>query len=320
MKILKGQKHSYWTGQTLVSLDGLLEANSLVKAALGKPSFLKKNTMDCLLLLQANRRYETVISDVSYNEDYKNRFIARINAALDAIENGNPAVEAAANALCEKLVHLAHHIEPSLSLEKTFTPAEDGEVFDAGKIAAGEAIAFFDKTEGLTPKQAHGGGAYRILINTDVYWAGDPTAQCAALMALVVLLQRNCPVEIWIQQGWMGNDASDGVTIFKIFEGSQVTARQLYFWIGSPYKDNPYSFVVNRCLKRTSHATSGPPEIPCDLYIYGPHMPKIAAQEGEEPDDAIVKWIAGTAKPLLFDEELPSGWCGYGTTIEGMWE
>jgi len=228
----------------------------------------------------------------------------KLRKALNEIENGNPDIEADVNALAKEYEDHAKEVEPSLTLDSQFSPGEEGEQFDAGKIASEDPMAFFFRSTTNRPKSGKGDGAFRILINTDVSWWGDPTKQCAALMAIVNLMKRQAPVEIWVQQGWVGPDTGSGVTLFKVFSGGQILTKHLYFWIGSPYKDNPYSFVVNKKLGRVNQGVSLEPEIPCDLYIYPQFMPSLKS------DGAFKAWITQTARQMLFDEELPDGWCG----------
>lgn len=305
MKILTGQTHvsayGNFAGLTTIALDDLAEANALVKAALGNPEFLKKSYHDCMNIVLANRgRGAANIPKpkIGWMKD-------ALEESLDQIENGNTVINANAIKLADSMIDAAKNIEPSLTQEQTYQPSEEGELWDAGKIASNDPIAFFSPNRTDRPKSGRGDGAFRILINTDVGWWADPTTQVAALMAIVTLLQRQAPVEIWIQQGWLGDSTTDGITLFKIFSGGAILPQHLYFWIGSPYKDSPYSYIVNQMLRRVKSRVSMSPELPCDLYIYGSFMPKI------KNIDAWNDWVAKTARPMLFDEEMPDGWSGY---------
>ncbi len=304
MKILKGQTHVNLQGQTTIALDGLNEANQVVQALLGNNEFLSDSVKDCCRILGNNigRGLKEALGFNSYDKDHYQKGLLE---SIEQIEKGNPAINEEVNKLAYELAERAKEIEPSLTLDQQYSPNEEGEIFDAGKIAASDPMAFFNRSNTDRPKVGKGNGAFRILINTDVSWYGDPTANCAALMAIVMCLQRQCPVEIWTQQGWMGSGSENGITLFRTFSGGQVLPQHIYFWIGSPHKDSPYSYAINRWLGRKAHGTSGPPEIPCDLYIYGSHMPS--------PTDAEKwsKWVAATARQMLFDEEIPDGWMGY---------
>jgi hypothetical protein len=302
MKVLTNQTHQGVSGLITVALDGLTEANGIVKAALGDPTFLPKHWAECQTMLKSNK---------NYGERFKNQNLEKntLEECLTQIEQGNPEIVANANKLCDEFVEQAKLIEPSLTLEKTYMPTEEGEIFDAGKIASDDPMAFFDRQKEGNPRSGRGDGAYRILINTDVSWYGDPTVHTAALMAIVILLQRNAPVEIWIQQGWWGRThyvagKGDGITLFKVFSGGVIQPQNIWFWIGSPYKDIPYSWVVNKMIGRTNNSVSLDPEIPCDLYIYGHRMPDLKSADFAE-------WIAFTSRQMLFDEELPENWSGY---------
>lgn len=306
MKLLQGQKHiTSWRNYdnlTTIALDDLSEANGLVKAALGDESFLKASFDECMKIMRANvgRGAKRVPGNINVNGMRDN-----LEEALREIEHGDPTINAEASKLAEEYAAHAKEIEPSLTVEQSYRANEDGELWDAGKIASHDPMAFFAPGRTERPKSGRGDGAFRILINTDVSWWGDPTSQCAALMAVTLLLQRQCPVEIWTQQAWLGNHSTDGVTLFKVFSGAVVQPQNIYFWIGSEHKDSPYSYIVNKMLHRQSSGVSVPPEIPCDLYVYGQFMPRL------KDHDAWSEWVAKTAKPMLFDEEMPDGWSGY---------
>ena len=310
MKLLQHQKHFGRFGDvfhnlTTIALDDLGEANGLVKSALGDDSFLKESYKSCMDILRANKGRRGVLPAKPSVGWFRENLIE----ALQQIESGDAKVNLEAAILAEKMVEQAKEIEPSLTLEKAYTPSEEGEIFDAGKIASSDPMAFFAQNRTDRPKSGRGDGAFRILINTDVSWWGDPTTQCAALMAVVLLLQRQAPVEIWIQQGWLGSTPTDGVTLFKIFSGGVIQPQNIFFWIGSEHKDSPYSFIVNRMLQRQQSRVSTSPELPCDLYIYGQFMPRIDDVEQWN------NWIAQTAKQMLFEEELPENWSGYLSTL-----
>lgn len=304
MKVITGQSHAGYKGLSTVALDNLAEANGLVHAAMGDEKFLKASFEDCMRIRGANPHYAL---KNTHNDSLKDQ----LKRALLEIEVGNAEVNATANKLCAEMVEKAKDIEPSLSLEKSYKPSEEGEVWDAGKIAADDPMAFFDPQRNAQPRSGRGDGAFRILINTDVAWYGNPAQQCAALMAVVLLLQRQAPVEIWIQQGWLGSAKQDGITLFKIFSGGVIQPQNIYFWIGSPYKDHPYSWAINRVLGRRYSGTSSAPEIPCDLYVYGYQMPNI------DDSASFSKWVAGTARQMLFDEELPENWYGWKSSMDG---
>lgn len=305
MKVKRFQKYERYNNTTTVVLDSLSEANGLIRRALDdKEAELPKHFNDYMKIIQANANYMARGMGNSLEA-----LRSELEEALHQIEHGKPAIEDKANQLCEQFLDRAKEIEPSLTLETPWSPDEGGDMWDAGKIAEEAPLAFFNRKAEEKPKTGRGDGAFRILINTDVHSAADPTRECAALMALVLVLQRSAPVEIWIQQGWLGAEATDGVTLFRIFSGSQLQPKNIWFWVGSEHKDSPYSWCVNRMLGRRQSAVSRTPELPCDLYVYGAICPSTNDKEGWS------QWVANTAKPLLFDEELPENWKGYDSKI-----
>ena len=121
-------------------------------------------------------------------------------------------------------------------------------------------------------KEGAGQGAYRLLINTDVSWWGNPVDNDAIVGSIIMLLQRFAPVEIWIQQGWLGCCETDGVTLFKLDFTSAFNPTQLSFWINHKGKDIPFSHQINAVLGRQNTRTSITAAIDCDLMLRGDWM------------------------------------------------
>jgi len=224
------------------------------------------------------------------------------------ITHGDPAYKESITELCEKLVDLASEIEPSLSVNYSgFQRSEDG--IDAlPKLVA-------QRDENPYPRRKNGGdqvkdgtgqGAYRIIINTDISWWGQPTDAAGMMGALIVVLSRFKPVEVWVQQGWMGPDDGDGVTMFKLDFTGGFDPTQLAFWCGHPKKDAVYSYILSRALNRNGSNTSTTAEIECDLYVRGDYMNSIGITESHQflnllhtdRVDLMAKWIAATAMKI----------------------
>lgn len=303
MKYAKGQK-TKWSGSTLnnattILLDGgLSEAIDLLKAqdllsdnALANPSRFS----DFDSIVAANKAYAgECLSQMKYN----------LRSAVSQIGKIPSNKQAEITALTEEFYHKALEIDPSLSLDPQFQMAEEGDMWDAGAIAEGKTLCMITKTESSMPKTGKGDGCFRIVINTDCPWSACPTRYGAALTALAMILQRIAPVEVWVQQGWLGSNEKDGVTLFRICSGASVSVQNLWFWTSSPLKDMPFSYAINRCLGRRHNGCSTDPEIECDLYIHGSMMPEVHSDQDWQ------KWIAQTAKPILSDHEIGSGWTG----------
>jgi hypothetical protein len=66
-------------------------------------------------------------------------------------------------------------------------------------------------------------------------------------------LQRFGPVELWIQQGWLGKEDNDGVTLFKLDFSQGFQPTQLAFWCGHELKDTSFSFEINMALGRATN-------------------------------------------------------------------
>lgn len=237
-------------------------------------------------------------------ENYQKSFDECVQNILDGKIPGYPTVVEEAKALADELKDLVLNLEPSLRLDQSWTQVEQSDVWDPGAIAAGEEKPCFQKNkEEKETKVGAGDGAFRIVINTDVYCGGNPCFQAATMAALVDILQGKAPVEIWVQQGWIGHGAENGVTLFPVHRGGAFDLSKVVFWIAHPGKDSPFSFVISRVLGRRCSGVSEASELPCDLYVYS-----LLAPLAEKDKAAYAEWIKATARKMLFEEEDPQNW------------
>ncbi len=223
------------------------------------------------------------------------------NKCADAIIKGDSRTKSRIAEMVPILRDLAIEIEPSLAVSyHGYRRALDGIHAAPELIAAGEELCCFERRRsGEDIMQRSGDGAYRIIINTDVKWMGNPAENAAMMGALVVLLQGFGPVEIWIQQGWLGKKPRDGVTLFKLDFNGAFDPTALAFWLGHPQKDATFSFWVGVALGRESNGLSHVAEMECDLYLHG-HMPTdISRGTNSEKFGHMAKWIADTAMQIV---------------------
>jgi hypothetical protein len=236
----------------------------------------------------------------------------RFRECCTAIVSGDPALKAEITGTLEALRDAAVEIAPMLAVGyRGYQRSEDGFTAAPELVAAGEENPCFQRKPGSDEiTKRSGDGAYRIVVNTDVAWWGKPADNAAVMGALVTLLQQFGPVEIWIQQGWLGSPgehaAGDGVTLFKLDFTGSFDATQLAFWLGHKYKDTIFSHIVNRGLGRQNTHTSTTSEIPCDLYLRGDWMTlhhvtasALAAMTHIERIDTMAQWIAKTAMQII---------------------
>lgn len=240
-----------------------------------------------------------------WEEDFGN-----YELAAKEITQGNPYTKREIAVLATRLMHLALDLQPSIaSAYQGFERWEDGDEVLLDLLRAGDDRPFLRRKRGeLAPKPGKGDGAYRILLNTDVAWWGTPVMNAGVMGALVLLLQQFAPVEIWIQQGWLGQDEDDGVSLFKLDFTGSFDATQLSFWCGSPYKDSPFSYFVSRALGRQNRKTSVHPELPCDLFLRGDWMTLYGVDKGfdqkpqAEQEQLAAQWIVQTCSQMVFGE------------------
>jgi len=237
---------------------------------------------------------------------------AKYDRAAKAITLGDPDSKHAITELAMKLMAMALEIRPSISSSYCgFERCEESEEVVIDLLREGDDNPFLRrKRSEQEPRSGKGDGAYRIIINTDVSWWGKPEMNCGVMGALVLVLQQFAPVEIWIQQGWIGSDPDDGVSMFKLDFNGSFDPTQLSFWTGSPYKDTPFSFYISRSIGREGTETSTKPELPCDLFLRGDWMTlggieEYSFKQKSQPEqlELAAKWIAKTCNNILFSEE-----------------
>ena len=240
--------------------------------------------------------------------------IAKYGSAVSEITHGNPAAKHEISELATKLMQMALELQPSIAFAYCgFERWEDGDEVLMDLLGEGDDRPFLRrKRSEVEPRQGKGEGAYRIIINTDVAWWGKPEMNAGVMGGLVLVLQQFAPVEIWIQQGWLGSGEDDGVSLFKLDFNGSFDPTQLSFWCGSEYKDIPFSNFVNRSIGRESSGTARHPELPCDLYLRGDWMTLhgIGQEFTQLPPakqlDLAAKWIAETCNDILYGEQTLS--------------
>jgi len=292
---MKSYKSPTNNGGTTIILDSQEQAIQLAKDA--KDKFF--NTKEFY------RLDDTMVGNLKNNLDQ----------ACKDITTGNIEFQRDAEERIETLLGMVDDLVPSFSQSKQgYTREENGITTTADLILSGEEKCCFNRksSEELEVKRGTGDGAYRILINTDVAWWGNADDNLYVIGALIVLMQRYAPVEVWIQQGWLGSSENDGVTLFKLNYESSIDLTNLHFWIASQYKDFPFSWAVNKSLGRNDTRTSIVSEIECDLMIRGDWFRtfdlteyKLSTMLYTDKLDLMAKWIAYTGYKILHDGDVP---------------
>jgi hypothetical protein len=238
--------------------------------------------------------------------------IDKYSEAASEITVGDPAIKHSISELAAKLMQMALDLNPSIKSSYCgFERWEDGDEVLMDLLREGDDRPFLRRKLGQTePRSGKGDGAYRIILNTDVAWWGTPTMNASVMGALVLVLQQYSPVEIWIQQGWLGDNPDDGVSLFKLDFNGNFDPTQLAFWCGSKLKDVPFSQFVNRSIGRECSKTSIHPELPCDLYLRGDWMTLHGIDSKSFPLlppaeqlKLATQWIADTCANVLYGEE-----------------
>lgn len=280
---------------TTIILDSVNDAIKYGESALNNPTWLNEHYKGSDYLKQSKEMWSQCIHSLTHGDE---QFGAKIAEIID------------------KLLDIVDQIEPTFSMNRQGfeRSAEDGIITTPELLQSNEEKVTFkpkysDAHREL--KKGSGEGAYRIIINTDVWFNGLPEDNCAMVGALIELLQRFAPVEVWIQQGWLGGDINDGVTLFKLDYTLSMDITSLTFWINHPYKDSVFSYLVNRGLGRKSTATSCVSEIENDIMFRGDlqemfgFSDTIADKLYTEKMDLTAAWIAHTAYKLLFNTDEP---------------
>ena len=121
-------------------------------------------------------------------------------------------------------------------------------------------------------------------------------------------------MELWIQQGWLGKENGDGVTLFKLDFSQGFQPTQLAFWCGHKLKDTSFSFEINMGLGRNSGGSTKSAEIPADLFLRGDWMKVYGVNKDfhkllhTEKVDIMAKWIAETAMQILKSNNNNHDW------------
>jgi hypothetical protein len=233
------------------------------------------------------------------------------HGAKSRIMHGDPGQRDEITKLAARLCDMVLDAEPSLSCGASgIERCEDGfAILPELALAGDERCEIRRRKSQEIVKPGAGDGAYRIIINTDVPWWADPTMNAAVMGALVMVCQNFGPVEIWIQQGWIGNDPNDGVTLFRLDYSGQFEPAHVAFWVGDKCKDRPFSEFINKGLGRTGTSTSTTPQIPRDLYMHGCWLNDAESEnlhEVSNDDEKIAiaaKWVAQKAKEIVFHPE-----------------
>lgn len=255
---------------------------------------------------------KTTISYGSLHREYA-QMQTEFGKCVEDISKGNPELKEKISELTDDLRDLVLDIAPSLSASYAgFQRSDDGFSVNPDLLAAGEELCCIQRKKGGdSVKQGAGEGAYRIVITTDVEWCGRPDDNAAMIGALVVLLQQFKPVEVWIQQGWLGEHWGDGVTLFKLDFTGAFDVTQLAFWLGNPNKDRVFSYLINKGLGRSTVHSATTSEIPCDLWLRGDWLKENGIDEWEfarmlhtDKVDLMAKWIANTAVRVVFNGEI----------------
>lgn len=263
----------------------------------------------------SNKTRTKTISVSKYEQNWSAKF-AEYQLAVGEVVHGNAAAKHRISELAAKLMNLAVELQPTISSNYCgFERWEEGDEVLPDLLREGDDRPFLRRKRGeVEPRAGKGDGAYRIIINTDVSWWGKSEMNAGVVGALVMVLQQFAPVELWIQQGWLGSDTDDGVSLFKLDFNGSFDPTQLSFWVGSCYKDIPFSNFINRTIGRENSRTSLQPELPCDLYLRGDWMTlhgfkndsakqDFAALPQTEQHNIMAKWIAETCNNILYTEE-----------------
>lgn len=301
-------------GKTIV-IESLAEALEIAREGLVKELHENEDRVPgSVLKLVSFPRDEERVEETTTVEAYTanlHRRMANFEKCVSVISVGDPAVNQFVSETAEALTDLVQEIEPSLrGSYDGFERSEEGVFIAADLLASGDDRPFFRRRlkQGTDGSSGRAEG-YRIILSTDTSWFGKPEDNAAVVSALILCLQRFGPVELWIQQGWLGPGANDGVTLFKLDFTSSFDPSQIIFWCGDPLKDTCFSFEVNMALGRNSGKTAKHPEIPADLFLRGDWMRTFGVNEEfpkmlhTEKLDLMAKWIAATAFRIVSPDD-----------------
>ena len=254
----------------------------------------------------------------NYSLQYKKAIQVSIDTACDSIMKGDSKLKEKVDEQIDEVMALVDDINPLFSQAHCgYETKEEGVTTTPELIASGEPMCMLDKkhTEFELVK-GKGEGAYRLIINTDVSWWGNELDNDVIVGGIITTLQRFAPVELWIQQGWLGNHPDDGVTLFKLDMGGAFDITQIHFWINHPGKDIPFSLAVNCALGRKSSTTSCRAEIEADIMLRGDWMRTVSGGKGWELSsmlyteklDIMAQYINATCMKILTEGEASKQW------------
>ena len=259
------------------------------------------------------QQYANHYAMVSQKHNMHLKAMQKFEECIKAITSGDEEFKKKVDEAMEQLLGIIDEMFPMFSQQHSgYTPSEEGITSTADLLLSGdEKNTLARKPTPFELKRGSGEGAYRLVINTDVSWWGEPWMNCAICGALVVLLQRYAPAEIWIQQGWLGSNESDGVTLFKLDFTGGFEPTAVAFWITHKWKDSIFSYIINRSLGRKDYGTSCELEIEADIMLRGDWMKLFEFKKQKAIDDMtpfeqldfMANWVGQTAMKILVEEE-----------------
>jgi len=268
---------------------------------------------------QARKATSTRSKTVTLKHYYKMLFEQEdsYKDCCQAVMQGNPVddgVREEVKQFADHLVDVAMLIDPGLANnEAGWGQSEQGPIADPALIGSGAANPCFQRRQdGEESRDGEGNGAYRIIICTDQPWFGNKVDNAGIVLALVTILQQFRPVELWIQQGWLGhpNDQYHGVTLFKLECEGGIDPTQLIFWTSHPEKDRRFSRDINGEIGREAEAVSNKAEMPCDLFLMGAWMKLYGIEQGRFGEDTkeeklkkFGQYIVDTVKSVIYGDE-----------------
>lgn len=253
---------------------------------------------------EAQQEYSKVSPDHFIQQ--RKRSVGLFQSCVDAISTGgNGDWRDSVSDWVQRIMDMALLLDPSLaSGHSGFNITNEGEIAIPERVAMGEEQCLAQRRRGGgEARKTAGDGAYRIIICTDDDGTGQPADEMSGMMgALVVLLQQERPVEIWIQQGWLGG-GEGGVTLFSVDFTGGFDPTALYFWCGHYMRDSVYSRFINSGLRPcgVGDHVSTCPEIPCDLYVhkwmenYGIAPAEWRSMGPEDRAGTMAKWVVEQA-------------------------
>lgn len=249
--------------------------------------------------------------DTFYHE--RKRALESFDKCVDDITHGNGAWRDEVKAMVEQILATAIELDASLGASRGgFRQGYEGFAAIPELVAAGEenCIIDMDNQGNEVDENTAADGAYRIILCTDECSTIGTGVEMTSMMgALILLLKSQRPVELWIQQGWLGG-FNGGITLYKMDFTTGFDPTLLSFWCSNPDRDTIYSSYVNDALRGHGHGESMSvcPEIPCDLYIhqwmqgYGITYNNWVRMEPDERIKTMARWITEQYCRIVSDE------------------